>query len=39
VTNAVDHNQDPFNKGSRAFGQRLLEILCRAGKAYLGTKQ
>lgn len=39
VTNAVDHNQDPFNKGSDAFGQRLLEAMCRAGKIYVGSKQ
>jgi len=35
VTNAVDHHQDPFNKGSHAFGQRLLETMCRAVKIYL----
>jgi uridine phosphorylase len=34
VTNAVDHNQDPFNKGSHAFGQRLIEAMCRAVKTY-----
>jgi uridine phosphorylase len=35
VTNAVDHDQDPFNKGSHTFGQRLLETMCRAVKTYL----
>jgi uridine phosphorylase len=29
VTNAVDHDQDPFNKGSRTFGWRLIETMCR----------
>ncbi len=36
VTNAVDQHQDPFNKGSHAFGQQLLERMCRAAKTYLG---
>jgi uridine phosphorylase len=35
VTNAVDHSQDPFNKGSHAFGQRVLEMMCRAAKTYM----
>jgi len=35
VTNAVDHTQEPFNKGSHAFGQRLLETMCNASKTYL----
>jgi uridine phosphorylase len=35
VTNAVDHDQDPFNKGSHAFGQHLLETMHRAAKTYL----
>jgi uridine phosphorylase len=35
VTNAVDHDQDPFNKGSHTFGRRLLETMCRAVKTYL----
>lgn len=38
VTNAVDHNQDPFNKGSHTFGQRLLEAMSRASKAYLDQR-
>jgi uridine phosphorylase len=35
VTNAVDHSQDPFNKGSHAFGHRVLEMMCRAAKTYM----
>ena len=35
VTNAVDHEQDPFEKGSHEFGQRLLEAMCRAAKSFL----
>jgi uridine phosphorylase len=34
VTNAVDHDQDPFNKGSHSFGQRLLETMYRAVSAW-----
>jgi uridine phosphorylase len=30
VTNAVDHDEEPFNKGSHSFGQALLETMCRA---------
>jgi len=30
VTNAVDHDKEPFNKGSHTFGQALLETMCRA---------
>ena len=37
VTNAVDHEQDPFDKGSHEFGKRLLEAMCRAAKSFLGT--
>ena len=39
VTNAVDHDEDPFKKGPHAFGQQLLEAMCQAGKAYLDRKQ
>ncbi len=35
VSNAVDHTQDTFNKGSNEFGQRLIEAMCRAGIRYL----
>jgi uridine phosphorylase len=35
VTNAVGHHEDAFNKGSHAFGQRLLETMCRVVKTYL----
>jgi uridine phosphorylase len=35
ITNAVDHSQDPFHKGSHAFGQRVLEMMCRAAKTYM----
>ena len=35
VTNAVDDDQDPFNKGSHSFGQHLLETMHRAAKTYL----
>jgi len=35
VTNAVDHDEDAFKKGSHALGQRLLETICRAAKNYL----
>lgn len=36
VTNAVDQNEEPFNKGSHAFGGQLLEAMCRAANTYLG---
>jgi len=36
VTNAVDHNEDPFEKGSHGFGRQLLEAMCRAAKSCLG---
>jgi uridine phosphorylase len=38
VTNAVDHQQDPFEKGSHEFGQRLLEAICRAAKSFLDSR-
>jgi len=37
VTNAVDHEQDPFDKGSHEFGHQLFEAMCRAAKSHLGT--
>ena len=38
VTNAVDHEQAPFEKGSHEFGKRLLEAMCRAAKSFLGER-
>jgi len=35
VSNAVDHTEDTFNKGSYHFGKRLIEAMCRAGIRYL----
>lgn len=35
VTNAVDHKQTPFEKGSYELSQRLLEAMCRAAKSIL----
>jgi len=35
VTNAVDHTEDTFNKGSYDFGKRLIEAMCRSGIRYL----
>jgi uridine phosphorylase len=37
VTNAVDHEQAPFEKGAHEFSQRLLETMCRAAKSFLGA--
>ena len=39
VTNALDHDQAPFDKGSHVFGQRLLEALCRAARAFLRGRE
>ena len=36
VTNAIDHEQAPFDKGSHEFSQWLLEAMCRAAKSFLG---
>jgi uridine phosphorylase len=38
VTNAVDHEEAPFDKGSREFSHRLLEAMCRAAKSFLSDK-
>jgi uridine phosphorylase len=38
VSNAVDHTQDTFNKGSYEFGQRLVETMCRAAAGYLSRR-
>jgi uridine phosphorylase len=35
VTNAVDHDETPFEKGSREFCHQLLEAMCRAAKSFL----
>jgi len=35
VTNAVDYEQTPFDKGSHQFSQRLLEAMCRAAQSFL----
>jgi uridine phosphorylase len=35
ISNAVDHTEDTFNKGSYDFGKRLIEAMCRAGIRYL----
>lgn len=37
VTNAIDHEQAPFEKGSHQFGRRLLEAMCRGAKSFLGA--
>lgn len=37
VTNAVDHEEAPFEKGSHEFSRRLLETMCRAAKSLLGA--
>jgi|SRR5919108_2582502 uridine phosphorylase len=37
ITNAVDHKQAPFDKGSHEFGKRLLEAMCHAAKSFLGA--
>jgi uridine phosphorylase len=38
VTNGLDHEQQPFEKGSYEFGQKLLEAMCRAAKSFLGSR-
>jgi len=35
VTNAVDHEQAPFDKGALQFSHQLLEAMCRAAKSLL----
>lgn len=35
VTNAVDHCDDPFNKGAELESVRILEAMCRAGLQFL----
>ena len=35
VTNAVDHTEDAFAKGSHAIGRQLLDQMCRCAMRYL----
>jgi len=35
VTNAVGHEEEPFEKGSHEFSQRLLQAMCRTAKSFL----
>ncbi len=35
VTNAVDHTEDTFDKGSHDLGKRLLEAMCRSAIRFL----
>lgn len=37
VTNAVDHNDDAFNKGREFEPVRILEAMCRAGRDFLAS--
>jgi len=37
VTNAIDHAGEPFDKGSKADGQHLVEALCHAGARFILT--
>jgi uridine phosphorylase len=34
VSNAVDHSEDPFDKGSQDFGEMLLRTMCRSALCY-----
>ncbi len=36
VTNATDHAEENFSKGSHHFGKQLLEAMCRSALRYLG---
>jgi len=36
VTNAADHIEENFNKGSHALGKRLIEAMCRSAMGCLG---
>ena len=38
VSNAVDHGEDAFNKGSHEFGSRLVGAMCRAAIQYLNRR-
>jgi uridine phosphorylase len=35
VSNAVDHSEENFDKGSHHFGLRIIRAMCRAGIGYL----
>jgi len=35
VTNAIDHQQEPFEKGSYEFGRRLIEAMSEAAQSFL----
>lgn len=35
VTNAVDHRDDPFNKGAHLESVRIVEAMCKAGRQFL----
>lgn len=35
ITNAVDHNEDPFSKGAHWFGHSLVEAMCRGAREFL----
>jgi uridine phosphorylase len=39
VTNAVDHDETPFEKGSHDFGRQLLEAMCRAARSFLAESR
>jgi uridine phosphorylase len=38
VSNAVDHSEDPFDKGSQDFGELLLRTMCRSALGYLDER-
>ncbi len=38
VSNAVDHMEDTFNKGTHEFGRRLIEAMYCAGDRYLSRR-
>lgn len=38
VSNAVDHTEDSFDKGSHDFGHRLIGAMCRAGIEFLNRR-
>lgn len=38
VSNAVDHSEDPFDKGPQDFGEMLLRAMCRSALCYLDER-
>ena len=38
VTNAVDHSDDPFDKGAQMESVRILEAMCKAGRQFLDSR-